>query len=170
MQWRSHLLLQWRHNRSDGVSSHQPHDCLLSRLFRHRLKKTSKLRVTGLCEGNSPLTGEFPAQMTSNAENVSIWRRHHAESHTRTRMNRCLHLNTLRPRQNGRHFEDNISKCIFVNESFCISNDISMSYWQCVIIGSDNRRQAIIWTNDGLVNWRMNVSVGLDDLKEWKID
>ena len=25
-------------------------------------KKTSKLRVTGLCEGNSPVTGEFPAQ------------------------------------------------------------------------------------------------------------
>ena len=23
--------------------------------------------------GNSPVTGEFPAQMASNAENVSIW-------------------------------------------------------------------------------------------------
>ena len=33
---------------------------------------TSKLRVTGLCAGNSPATGEFPAQMASNAENVSI--------------------------------------------------------------------------------------------------
>ena len=40
-------------------------------------KKTSKLRVTGLCEGNSPVTGEFPAQRASNAENVSIWWRHH---------------------------------------------------------------------------------------------
>ena len=40
-------------------------------------KKTSKLRVTGLCAGNSPVTGEFPAQMASNAENVSIWLRHH---------------------------------------------------------------------------------------------
>ena len=46
-------------------------------LFRHRSKKTSKLRVTGLCVGNSPGTGEFPAQMASNAENVSIWWRHH---------------------------------------------------------------------------------------------
>ena len=35
-------------------------------------KKTSKLRVTGLCAGNSPGTGEFPAQMVSNAENVSM--------------------------------------------------------------------------------------------------
>ena len=59
------------------VSNHQHHDCLLNRLFRRRSKKTSKLRVTGLCAG----TGEFPAQMASNAENVSIWWRHHADSH-----------------------------------------------------------------------------------------
>ena len=45
---------------------------------RCRSKKTSKLRVTGLCEGKSPVTGEFPAQRASNAENVSIWWRHHA--------------------------------------------------------------------------------------------
>ena len=71
------VSLQWRHDGRDRVSNHQPHDCLLSRLFRRRSKKTSKLRVTGLCAGNSPGTGEFPAQMTSNAENVSIWWRHH---------------------------------------------------------------------------------------------
>ena len=35
---------------------------------RRWLKKTSKLRVTGLCAGNSPLTGEFPSQKVSNAE------------------------------------------------------------------------------------------------------
>ena len=52
-------------------------DCLLNRLFRRRSKKTSKLRVTGLCEGNSPVTGEFPVQRTSNVENVSIWWRHY---------------------------------------------------------------------------------------------
>ena len=40
-------------------------------------EKTSKLRVTGLCAGNSPGTGEFPAQRDSNAENGSIWWRHH---------------------------------------------------------------------------------------------
>ena len=70
--------LQWRHNGRDSVSNHQPHECLLNRLFRPRSKTTSKLRVTGPCVGNSPGTGEFPAQMTSNAENVSIWWRHHA--------------------------------------------------------------------------------------------
>ena len=40
-------------------------------------RKPSKLRVTGLCAGSSPLTGEFPAQRASNAENVSIWWCHH---------------------------------------------------------------------------------------------
>ena len=72
-----HFSLLWRHNGRDSVSNHQPHDCLLNRLIRRRSKKTSKLRVTGLCAGNSPGTGEFPAQMASNAENVSIWWRHH---------------------------------------------------------------------------------------------
>ena len=42
-------------------------------------QKTSKLLVTGLCEGNSPVSDEFPAKMVSNAENVSIWWRHHAK-------------------------------------------------------------------------------------------
>ena len=54
--------LQWRHNECDGVSNHQPHDYLLNRLF----------HVTGLCVENSPITGEFPAQRASNAENVAI--------------------------------------------------------------------------------------------------
>ena len=57
------FTLEWRHDERD-------------RLFRRRLK-TSKLRVTGLCEGNSPVKGEFPTQRASNAENVSIWWRHH---------------------------------------------------------------------------------------------
>ena len=57
------VSLQWRHNGHDGVSNHQLHDCLLNRLFRCRSKKTSKLRVAGLCWGihqwpvNSPHIG-----------------------------------------------------------------------------------------------------------------
>ena len=69
--------LHWRHNEPDGVSNHQPRDCLLNCLFRCRSKKTSKFRVTDLCAENSPGTGEFSAQKASNAENVSIWWRHH---------------------------------------------------------------------------------------------
>ena len=76
--------LHWRHNGHNSVSNDQPYDCLLNRVFRRRSKKTSKLRVTGLCEGNSPGTGEFPEQMASNAENVSIWWRHHEWSLNKT--------------------------------------------------------------------------------------
>ena len=48
-----------------GVSIVYSNVCLLKRLFRCRSKKTSKLRVTGLCEGKSPVTGEFPSQRAS---------------------------------------------------------------------------------------------------------
>ena len=72
-----YTALQWCHDDRDGVSNHQPNDCLLNHLFRRRSKKTSKLRLTGLCEGNSPVTSEFPAQGIRNAENVSIWWYHH---------------------------------------------------------------------------------------------
>ena len=69
--------LLWRHNGRDGVSNHQPYDCLLNRLFRHRSKNISKLRITGPYAANPPVTDEFLAQMARNAENVSIWWRHH---------------------------------------------------------------------------------------------
>ena len=110
----------WRHNRCDGVSNHQPHNCLLNRWFMRRSKKTSKLRVTGLSAGNSPVTGEFPAQMASNAENFSIWWRHHAvpSSVGTFPWHKPIHitslwpdfhiqlayLNSTPPGQNGRHF------------------------------------------------------------------
>ena len=55
-----YYTLHWRHNDHAGVSHHQTHDCLLNRLFRRRSKKTSKLRVTGLCVGNSPGSGKSP--------------------------------------------------------------------------------------------------------------
>ena len=82
-----HDPLQWRHNVRDDVSNYHPHNCLLKRLFKHRSMKT-KLRVTELCAGNSPVTGEFPAQMASNAENVSIWWRHYELSKICTKFTR----------------------------------------------------------------------------------
>ena len=71
--------LQWSHNWRDDVSNHQPHDCLLNHLFKRRSKNTSKLCVTGLYADNSQVTGEFPAQMASYAENASICWRHHGK-------------------------------------------------------------------------------------------
>ena len=70
--------LRWRHNGRNNVSNHQPHDCFLNRLSKRRSKETSKFPVTGLCAGNSPVTGEFPAQRATNAENSSMWWRLHA--------------------------------------------------------------------------------------------
>ena len=53
------MSLQQCHNGRDGVSNHQRLYCLLNPVCS---KKTSKLRATGFCEWNSPLTGEFPSQ------------------------------------------------------------------------------------------------------------
>ena len=75
--WQMSYALQWSHNESNGISNHRHHwHCLPNRLFRRRPMKTSKLHVTGLCEGNWPMTGEFPAQRASHVENISIWWRH----------------------------------------------------------------------------------------------
>ena len=63
------ITLRWRHNGRDSVSNHQPHDCLLNRLFRRRSKNTSKLRVTGFVLGihrwpvNSPHKGPVTRKM-----------------------------------------------------------------------------------------------------------
>ena len=58
MIWGKTLILQWRHSDRDGVPNQQPHGCFLNRLI--RWQKTPKFRVTGLCAGNSPVTGGFP--------------------------------------------------------------------------------------------------------------
>ena len=52
--------LQRRHGERDGVSNHPSLDCLLNRLIRRRSKNTSKVHITGLCEGNSSVIGDFP--------------------------------------------------------------------------------------------------------------
>ena len=73
----------------------------------------------------------------------------------------CL-FNTLRPRQNGRHFSDDIFKSILLDENVWTSIKISLNYfpkgpiYNIPALGSDNglaptRRKAIIWTNDGWI-------------------
>ena len=52
-------------------------DCLFNQPF-VQIEKTSKLHITGLWEGNSLVTSEFPKQRARNTENVSIWRCYHA--------------------------------------------------------------------------------------------
>ena len=62
--------------------------------FRRRSKKKLKLRVIGLCEGNSPVTGEFHAQRASNPENAYIWWRHHSQHWDRTGCWNISHIKT----------------------------------------------------------------------------
>ena len=66
--------LKWRHNERNGVSNHQPRDCLLDGLFR-QIKENIKASRQWPLWGE--FTGEFPTQRASNAENVSIWWCHH---------------------------------------------------------------------------------------------
>ena len=94
--------------------------------------------------------------------------------------NKCCTLNTLRPRQDGRYFADDIFECIFLNENFCTLIKISLKSVRKrqidnnPVLGSDNglapnRRQAIIWTNDGVVWWRIYAFIGLNELDNWVI-
>ena len=69
------FTLQWRQNERDGVSNHQPHDCLLNRLLVQIKENIKAPRRWPLC-GEFTVTGEFPAQRASNAEKVSFWWRH----------------------------------------------------------------------------------------------
>ena len=70
MEW---ISLQWRHNDHDSASNHQPHGCLLNRLFRSKSKKTSKLRVTGLCAGNSPYKWPVTPKMFPFDDVIMSW-------------------------------------------------------------------------------------------------
>ena len=47
------ISLQWRHNEHDGVLNHQPHECLLNRLFKAQIKENIK------APRHWPLWGEF---------------------------------------------------------------------------------------------------------------
>ena len=74
-----YIALQWSHNEHDGISNHHNLNHLLNHFFRCKSKKTSKICVTGLCEGNQLVTGGFPSQRASTAENISIWWNHHGD-------------------------------------------------------------------------------------------
>ena len=68
------LSLQWRHNGRDGVSITGVsivYSTVCSDADQRKHQSSASL------EGNSPITSEFPSQWASNAENVSIWWRHH---------------------------------------------------------------------------------------------
>ena len=160
--------LQWRHNERDGVSNHQPHDCLLNLLFGRRSKKTSKLKTSlaflrGIHRSpvNSPQKGPVTRKMFPFDDVImcNVTPCSHrwvsvvfADAFVRTaqtqwgviksflmQMASQLDCALMNPGQNGRHFADEISKCIFLNENIWIwlTFHWNLSYKQYSSIGSD---------------------------------
>ena len=83
-------------------------------LIQAQIKKTPKLRVTGLSMGNSPVTGEFPAQMASDAENVSIWWRHHDQTWNRGDISIEIYIIRLHyPMQRSTLIDENFLETLF---------------------------------------------------------
>ena len=129
--WGKHVktmfsALQWRHNEHEGVSNHQPCDCLLNHSIRRRSKKTSKLRVTGLCAGNSPVNSPHKGPVTRKMfpfDDVIMRRCILAMLRGSTDGRTGICINTLRPRQNGSCFADDTLGCIFLNENVSFSID-----------------------------------------------
>ena len=69
--------LQWRHNGRDCVSNHQPHDCYTQAFIQAHIRENIIVPRHWPLWGIPPVTGGFPSQRASNAENVSISWRHH---------------------------------------------------------------------------------------------
>ena len=85
--------------------------------------------LLALCEGNPPV---------SSSDAITAYTIWHTHANTYHKLNiyvqRWLRpkiltdINTLRPRQNGRHFADDIFKCIFLNENVWIPIKISLKF------------------------------------------
>ena len=62
-----------------------------------------------------------------------------------------MKFNTLTPRQNGRHFADDIFRCVFVNEKFCYVIKISLMF---VLYGSVDNNSVLVevmaWRRTGI--------------------
>ena len=70
--------LHWHHNEHDGVSNHWRLRFFYLTFYSGRDQRIYQSSVSlCLCEGNSPVTSDFPTQKASNVENASIWWCHH---------------------------------------------------------------------------------------------
>ena len=69
------------------------------------------------------------------------------ESGMRMSISASCFINISRPRQNGRHFPNDLFKCIFMNEKFCILIKISLKF---VHKGPINNILALVW----IMAWR----------------
>ena len=105
-------------------------------IYIYKSKKWSKLRVTGLCVGNSPVTREFPAQIASNADNVSIWWRHHIGRFDRSHR-QCLWFHFHNRNNSYLHRVVMFHKWTSFTRQPAASNEATWSiFWQYIVICS----------------------------------
>ena len=127
VKWPTLKSLRCCHNGHDCISNHQPHDCLLNRLFRRRSKKTSKLRVTGLCEGNppkivnSPLKWPVTRKMFPFDDVIMSW---HLSTQHDLSLSMFLRWNTYIV--SGENFQRRCSSALYI---FTICTLIHLSYY-----------------------------------------
>ena len=77
-RWEPHFPIHYSDVMMGAIASQITSPRLFTQWFTQaQIKENIKAPRHWLCEGNSPGTGEFSAQMASNAENASIWWRHH---------------------------------------------------------------------------------------------
>ena len=89
---------------------------------------------------------------------LSLW--YYCSTSIGTEFRHNAHVNSSLLEQNGRLFADDILKCIFLNEHFCIPVKISLKFVPKGLIDNNpslvqimTRRQEIIWTNADLIHW-----------------
>ena len=123
--------------------------------------------------GNSEMTGEFPTQRTSNAENVSIWWRHHEIGYWPSFLGgkKCCQKYAVNSGLN--QLIDDVFKWFFLNDSLCILiliqiplNVVPMGLvdHKSTLFQVMNRGQAIAWTIVDQVPRRLVASLSLDVL------
>ena len=119
-------------------------------LFRCRSKKISKLCVTGVCEGNSPVTSEFPTQMASNEENVSIWWLHHANGQWDLENLIALQMCKWPVRSRKSHCTSNVNSYTCIYEPGHLSSVQYQSHYlnRCGFI--------LTWTLWSKLQWNLN--------------
>ena len=136
-----YISLLWHHNGRDGVSNPQPHDCLLNRLFMCRSKKTSKLRVTGLFAGNSPV---FPFDDVIMSAPT-------APTNARQSMTHCWLFNLLiGPRGLSKIFYTVVFKLISIVDGWLISSEITLTWMSLdFTYGKSTLVQVMAWCRSG---------------------
>ena len=108
-----------------------------------RKHQSSASLAHGLCVGNSPGTGEFPAQMASNAENVSVWWRHHVICDIRFIITIVITVNT-----------SDVGDMVVGNSlwpNFMVSTETLVNLWNCYLVSMPYCKTTVILL---LTHWR----------------